>query len=152
MNFILTDTVGFIQKLPHHLVKAFYSTLEEVTEADFIIHVIDASSPNMQGCINTASDIIKTLKADSKPQLYLFNKWDQVKKPNMTTDLIKVYQPQLRLSILHEFNIEHFQQQIEALLEPFNTQMTFHVPFTRMDVFNLLHQYGDVHSVTISKT
>ena len=147
-QLILTDTVGFIQKLPHHLVKAFYSTLEEVTESDFIIHVIDASSPTLEGCIETSSHIIETLNASSKPQLYIFNKWDKVSKPNSVKKIISQYTPQLTVSILHQFDLDEFTTQLQHLLDCFNKKTTFFIPYNRMDIVNLIHQHGHIHSET----
>lgn len=73
---LLTDTVGFISKLPHHLVKAFRSTLEEVIEADLLIHVVDRSNPDYLNHIKVTEETIKDLGADEIPTLLLFNKID----------------------------------------------------------------------------
>ncbi|MAH80057.1 MAG: GTPase HflX [Rickettsiales bacterium] len=151
MNLVLTDTVGFIQKLPHHLVKAFYSTLEEVTEADFIIHVIDASSPTIEGCIKTSLDIITRLDAADKPILYLFNKWDRVRKPNAIAKLIEDFKPQLKVSLRYSFNQDDFYNEIDKLLENFNKKMRFFIPYNRMDIVNLLHSHSTVHSEVYEK-
>lgn len=75
---LVTDTVGFIQKLPHHLVKAFKATLEEVTEADFLVHVVDLSNPYMEEQIRTVHQILSELNALEKPTLTVFNKTDRV--------------------------------------------------------------------------
>ncbi|QHQ63483.1 GTPase HflX [Anaerocolumna sedimenticola] len=78
-NFLLTDTVGFISKLPHHLVKAFRSTLEEVAEADLLIHVIDYSNPNYKEQMKVTQETLKELGADQIPVIYAFNKVDLAK-------------------------------------------------------------------------
>lgn len=75
-EILLTDTVGFISKLPHHLVKAFRSTLEEVIEADLLIHVVDRSNPEYLNHIRVTEETIKELGADEIPTLLLFNKID----------------------------------------------------------------------------
>ena len=75
-SFLLTDTVGFISKLPHQLVKAFRSTLEEVAEADLLIHVVDYSNPNYQEQINVTNKTLKELNAENIPAIYAFNKID----------------------------------------------------------------------------
>ncbi|HHV64851.1 MAG TPA: GTPase HflX [Peptococcaceae bacterium] len=77
-SFLLTDTVGFISKLPHQLVKAFRSTLEEVTEADLLIHVVDYSNPNYEQQIETTQETLKELGADNIPVIYAYNKIDLV--------------------------------------------------------------------------
>lgn len=75
-SFLLTDTVGFISKLPHQLVKAFRSTLEEVAEADLLIHVVDYSNPNYKEQINVTEKTLKELGAENIPTIYAFNKVD----------------------------------------------------------------------------
>lgn len=77
-TFLLTDTVGFIDKLPHHLVKAFRSTLEEVSKADLLIQVVDYSNPNYQRQIEVTRETLKELGADGIPVIYAFNKMDLV--------------------------------------------------------------------------
>ncbi len=77
-SFLLTDTVGFISKLPHHLVKAFRSTLEEVAEADLLIHVVDYSNPDYKKQIEVTKDTLRELGADQIPVIYAYNKIDKV--------------------------------------------------------------------------
>ncbi len=78
-SFLLTDTVGFISKLPHHLVKAFRSTLEEVAEADLLIHVVDYSNPDYKKQIEVTKETLRELGADQIPVIYAYNKIDKVK-------------------------------------------------------------------------
>ncbi len=75
-EFFLTDTVGFIHKLPHTLVDAFKATLEEVTDADLLLHVVDASSPNLQEQTQAVHEVLKEIGADEKPMLTVLNKID----------------------------------------------------------------------------
>ncbi|RAL24109.1 GTPase HflX [Thermoflavimicrobium daqui] len=77
-SFLLTDTVGFINKLPHHLIKAFRSTLEEVAEADLLIHVVDYSIPEYHQHISVTNETLKELGADHIPTIYAYNKADLV--------------------------------------------------------------------------
>ena len=76
LPFLLTDTVGFIRKLPHHLVDSFKSTLDEVREADMLLHVVDISHPNFEEQIQTVNETLLDLKAKDKPTLMIFNKID----------------------------------------------------------------------------
>ena len=76
LPFLLSDTVGFIRKLPHHLVDSFKSTLDEVREADVLIHVVDISHPNFEDQINTVKETLQSLKAEDKPTIMVFNKVD----------------------------------------------------------------------------
>lgn len=75
-SFLLTDTVGFVSQLPHHLIKAFRSTLEEVTEADLLVHVVDYSNPEYERQIEVTTETLKELGADHIPTLYAYNKLD----------------------------------------------------------------------------
>ena len=74
--FLLSDTVGFIRKLPHHLVESFKSTLDEVREADILLHVVDISHPNYEEQIGVVNKTLQELKASEKPTLTIFNKMD----------------------------------------------------------------------------
>ena len=78
--FLLSDTVGFIRKLPHHLVESFKSTLDEVREADILLHVVDLSHPQFEEQMDVVSKTLTELKAAEKPTLIIFNKMDQYEK------------------------------------------------------------------------
>jgi len=75
---LITDTVGFIRKLPHHLVASFRSTLEEAREADMLLHVVDGSFPDWQGQFDVVEDVLKELRLDERPQILVFNKADRI--------------------------------------------------------------------------
>lgn len=82
MPFLLSDTVGFIRKLPHHLVESFKSTLDEVRESDILLHVVDIAHPQFEDHINTVMNTLKDLEALEKPTLLVFNKIDLYRKKN----------------------------------------------------------------------
>ncbi len=79
LPFLLTDTVGFIRKLPHHLVEAFKSTLDEVREADLLVHIVDISHPTFEEQIDVVNQTIKELNSSDKPYIMVFNKIDVYK-------------------------------------------------------------------------
>ena len=85
-EILLTDTVGFIRKLPHHLVEAFKSTLEEAKYADIIIHVVDVSNPQMDGQMHVVYETLRQLGAEGKPVVTLFNKQDLLENPMRQKD------------------------------------------------------------------
>ena len=87
--FLLTDTVGFIRKLPHQLIECFKSTLDEITEADALIHVVDVSHPNFEDQIAVVNKTLEEIKAHKKPILLVFNKIDKLKEPLRLTDEIE---------------------------------------------------------------
>lgn len=80
MPFLLSDTVGFIRKLPHHLVESFKSTLDEVRESDFLIHVVDLAHPQHQDHLNVVKKTLEDIGAGDKPTLIVFNKMDAVRE------------------------------------------------------------------------
>ncbi|MFN8320594.1 MAG: GTPase HflX [Saprospiraceae bacterium] len=82
MPFLLSDTVGFIRKLPHHLIESFKSTLDEVVESDILLHVVDLAHPQFMDHIRTVNNTLKELKADNKPTLLIFNKVDLYRDKN----------------------------------------------------------------------
>lgn len=150
-HFIMTDTVGFIQKLPHHLVNAFYATLEELTYADVILHVIDANHPNINGTISTSLNIIKELKADHLPMLFVFNKMDLIAKPNTFKKMVSHLQPQLCISAAH-LNQDEFCGAVSNLLNQFQEMREFNIPYQRMDLVNILHTQSQIHSIEYLET
>ena len=88
---LMTDTVGFIQKLPHHLVESFKATLEEVVEADLLVHVVDASHPQVDMQIEAVHTVLDEIGGLEKPMLYVFNKIDNEKGHNAAKRLARQY-------------------------------------------------------------
>lgn len=83
-DFILVDTIGFVSKLPHHLVNSFYQTLQEIKHADFIIHVLDSSSKYINEQLNVVMQVLASLEAHEIPSLFLLNKWDKTLDEQMS--------------------------------------------------------------------
>ena len=120
--FLLSDTVGFIRKLPHHLVECFKSTLDEVREADILIHVVDISHPNFEDHIRTVNETLKDLGAANKPTITVFNKIDAFTHENQeegqkltledfkNTWMGKHNSPAVFISALNRENIDEFRQ------------------------------------------
>lgn len=94
-EILLTDTVGFIRKLPHHLIEAFKSTLEEARYSDIVLHVVDASNPQMDTQMYVVYDTLRQLKIGDKTVVTVFNKMDQVEQPETLKDLHSDYQVQI---------------------------------------------------------
>ena len=130
--FLLSDTVGFIRKLPHHLVESFKSTLDEVRESDIIIHVVDISHPQYHDQIETVNATLKDLKADGKPTIYLFNKIDAYREINydllldkeveaqieqeLVTHLKNTYGTNILFSAMTKENLDDFKVMLETLV------------------------------------
>jgi len=111
MPFLLSDTVGFIRKLPHHLIESFKSTLDEVVESDILLHVVDLAHPQYMDHIRTVNNTLKELKADNKPTLLIFNKVDLYREKNFdkyldenTRDEIMV---ELKSNLKHNFEYDN---------------------------------------------
>ncbi|MFC5988399.1 GTPase HflX [Marinicrinis lubricantis] len=110
-EILLTDTVGFIQNLPHDLVAAFKSTLEEVLEADLILHVVDASSPNKDTQIEVVQDVLQQLNAHTKDQLMIYNKMDLIDEGDF--GLIPAGEGSLKVSALNPDDLEKIKLAIQ---------------------------------------
>lgn len=104
---LLTDTVGFIQKLPHQLIAAFRATLEEVTEADLLLHVVDVSHPYFEDQIEAVYAVLEELNAAAKPIITVLNKIDALKcSSKVSPDTLKKYRPAVALSALNKEGLE----------------------------------------------
>lgn len=110
-EILLTDTVGFIRKLPHHLIDAFKSTLEEAVLADIIVHVVDASSPQMEEQMHVVYETLRELGAEGKPVVTLFNKQDKLEAEKSCKDLQADYS--LRISAKTGQGLEEFRAVLE---------------------------------------
>ena len=109
---LITDTVGFLQELPTTLIAAFRSTLEEVTEADFILHVVDASNPDNEQQQNTVIELLNELDAQNVPILTVYNKKDLLKR-----ELIPMHYPYIFISAFNEDSLQELVEKIESLLK-----------------------------------
>ena len=113
-EILLTDTVGFISDLPHGFIEAFRATLEEVTEADLLIHIVDISHPNFIEQINSTYKVLEDLSAITKPMLTVFNKLDRyIGDPKV---LLNKYSPAVAISALKGTGIEELIKRIRTLI------------------------------------
>lgn len=140
-EFLITDTVGFVSKLPHHLVESFKSTLEEITEADFIIHVVDASSPFLELQINTTMEVLHSLGVENIPMLYAFNKIDKVINKEF---LPSNYQPCILLSSVDNTGYDLLINAIQETLFNDLSLINILLPYDKGDLFSLLKENAEV--------
>lgn len=140
-SFVLTDTVGFISRLPHHLVKAFRSTLEEVAEADLLLHVVDASSPQREQHQAVTRSTLEELSAGNIPILMVYNKSDLTEE-----QYPRVAEEGIYLSTLDEAGIRLLGEVLMARI--FNDYGTFNVviPYDKSEVAAYLNAHGDVQA------
>lgn len=140
-EFLITDTVGFVSKLPHHLVESFKSTLEEITEADFIIHVVDASSPFLELQINTTMEVLHSLGVENIPMLYAFNKIDKVINKEF---LPSNYQPCILLSSVDNTGYDLLINAIQETLFNDLSLINILLPYDKGDLFSILKENAEV--------
>ncbi|MCX5751007.1 MAG: GTPase HflX [Candidatus Saganbacteria bacterium] len=114
-NILLTDTVGFIQKLPHQLVDAFKATLEEVSEADLLLHIVDVSHPYFEDQISAVYTVLEELGCITKPMITVFNKKDKVKEKNLKT-LLEKFDPAVAISAMHKDGLDKLSTAIATLI------------------------------------
>lgn len=139
-QFLLTDTVGFVSKLPHNLVKAFRSTLEEAAEADVLIHVVDVSHEHFEAMMKTTEETLAELDITDRPIIFAYNKADlatNVMFPRREGD-------SLYLSAREDTGLELLIDMIkEQVFNDYKT-VTFVIPFDRGDVVSYLNEHADV--------
>ena len=116
-KILLSDTVGFIRKLPHHLVASFKSTLNEVRDADIILHVIDVSHPFFEDHVNVVEQTLKDLKCDTKTQIKVFNKIDAVDDRNKIHYVHSKYENSIVISAQRGINISRLKERLIKITE-----------------------------------
>jgi len=109
---LLIDTVGFIRKLPHHLVASFKSTLEETRKADLLIHVVDLSHPRFEEQIETVNRVLSEMGLNGQKLLYIFNKIDAVESPSLVTAMRERYQPSVFVSATRGLFLDDVREKI----------------------------------------
>ncbi|WP_432646673.1 GTPase HflX, partial [Mitsuokella sp.] len=142
-EILLTDTVGFIQKLPHTLVKAFRATLEEVQEADLLLHVVDCSNENYEQQIESVVEVLKELDAVDKPTLYVFNKSDCLTSKNQQLAMLRGREG-ICVSAKTGENLLELQELIERFFSEQQVKMNLLIPFAEGRVLTELHELNAV--------
>lgn len=143
---LLSDTVGFIRKLPHHLVEAFKSTLEEVKEADLLIHVADGSSPVLNEEIATVNSVLKELGASRKPTILAINKIDKI---SSQSGYLRGYDREktVQISALKGLNLDKLLKMICDLLSSTRQFAQLLIPYDDGQVLDEIHQNGLVYEI-----
>lgn len=145
---VLTDTVGFIQNLPHDLVAAFRATLEEANEADLILHVVDSSSPMREEQMKVVENILGELGAADKPQLVLFNKKDACSPEQL--EMLPSGDGYLKISAYQDQDLAAVREAIQERLSGGN--LTFRIPADRGDLNSVVYRVGDVLEQSFDET
>lgn len=145
-DVLLTDTVGFIRKLPHRLIESFKSTLDEVRESDVLVLVVDASHPNFEDHIRIVRETLKELDALDKPTLLVFNKVDALDEHGMLESLQKEYANVSFVSALRGIGLEDFKVRLLGLIEQDFIERIAYVPVTEPRAIAHIHTVADVIS------
>ena len=141
---LFTDTVGFIQKLPTTLVAAFRATLEEISEADLLLHVVDITHPNAQQQADAVFQTLSEIEADHIPVLTVLNKVDQMSDPEQAAKTVGDYPNTVAISALTGFGIERMLSKIgETLYETYTPVYVF-LPFQEGGLISTFHEFGQV--------
>jgi GTP-binding protein HflX len=144
-NVLLTDTVGFIRKLPHSLVEAFKATLEEVVQADLLLHVVDVSHPQVEEQIQAVDAVLKEIGAEGKATLMVFNKVDRLNGScAVLTRLLERYQDGVAISATNGEGVPAMLAQLSGQLRPIREFLELAVPHQHANVIARLHKVGQV--------
>lgn len=141
---LLTDTVGFINKLPHHLVAAFHATLQEVEEADILINVLDASHPKIIEQNAATYSVLKQLHSHNKPIINVLNKIDLVCEQNKIDRIKRAIDSPVLISALKETGFEELLNRMSKMLNESRVYTVFSFPYERSDLVSLIYRQGEV--------
>lgn len=147
---LLSDTVGFIRKLPHHLVEAFKATLEEAVLADLLLVVADAADPFAPDHIRVVDEILNELGASGKPSIVVWNKWDKV-SDDFHTPYFRDNREEICVSALTGQGLDELKTAIKQKLEIQTEDITLNVPFSEGWVLPYLYENGSVKKVVYSE-
>jgi GTP-binding protein HflX len=141
---VITDTVGFVRNLPHRLVDAFKATLEEAIVSNFLIHVLDVNSPEVEAHAETTMRVLGELGAGDKKTITVFNKIDSLWDPSVQKDLSMRYPDALFVSAHSGEGIDALLDKMESIIEADFEQLRLCIPHNRYDLVARLHREGGV--------
>ncbi|WP_269522901.1 GTPase HflX [Coraliomargarita parva] len=143
---VITDTVGFVRNLPHRLVDAFKATLEEAVVSNFLIHVLDANSPEVKAHAETTRKVLAELGADEKQTIIVFNKIDLLWDRDATMQELRLSFPESVFISAHTGEgIDTLLQRMESIISAEFEQVRLLIPHQRYDLVARLHREGGVH-------
>jgi GTP-binding protein HflX len=141
---LLTDTVGFVRKLPHDLVQSFRATLEEAALADFLIHVVDASAASAEKFIKTTTEVLEEIGAGGKKTILVFNKIDLITAPERRQELQHRHPDAVMMSLKTGEGIEDLLHRIHEMVFDRVVRLDLRLPMNRLDLLALAHEEGKV--------
>jgi len=143
-NVLLTDTVGFIRKLPHGLVEAFKATLEEVVRADLLLHVVDISHPQAEEQIAAVNSVLEEIGAGEKPTIMVFNKMDKLNGNGAMNRLQEKFPHAVAISAATGDGVSHLLAELGTQLKPKREFLELKIPHEQSAVIARLHKVGQV--------
>jgi GTP-binding protein HflX len=144
---LFTDTVGFIQKLPTALIDAFHATLEEIAEADLLLHVVDISHPNALNQFESVQDTLKEIQADHIPVITVLNKIDRLKNPGVAQEILRKYSKAIAISSTKNIGIPDLLRFIQEELYESYTPVHVRLPYQQGALISLFHETGQVELI-----
>ncbi len=146
-HIVISDTVGFLHNLPHHLIEAFKATLEEVVEADLLIHVLDVGHPRVYEYSKAVFSVLKELQADKKPMITALNKIDLLEDKAWLEQLKKDFNNSLAISAKLKDNLDSLLEKIQENFLSRMIRLKFLIPHSRMDLVDLCYREGKVEEI-----
>ncbi len=146
-HVLLTDTVGFIQKLPTHLIAAFRATLEEVSEADLLLHIVDVDHQNAAAHFHSVVSTLKEIGAGDIPTITVLNKIDKTDDLDEKLYAFPPFRDGIPISALKQHNISDLLKEIDALLFSNYSPIEVKIPYKNGKLISLFHQYGQIHRI-----
>jgi len=146
-HIVISDTVGFLHNLPHHLIEAFKATLEEVVEADLLIHVLDVNHPRVYEHNQAVFGVLKELQADKKPMITALNKIDLLEDKTWLEQLKKDFHNSLTISAKLRQNLDSLLEKIQENFVSRMTHLELLIPHSRMDLVDLCYREGKVEEI-----
>lgn len=145
-EYLLTDTVGFVSKLPTHLVEAFKGTLEEVQYSDVLLHVVDASNKDLDIQIKTTIDILKDLDVLDKPIITVFNKMDKIDIGSLIYDSMYI-EDKIFISAMNDNHVDELVNLIEKRLPQKYRKVSMRIPYDRQAILDYIMSNYDVKNI-----
>ncbi|HEX3890745.1 MAG TPA: GTPase HflX [Verrucomicrobiae bacterium] len=143
-NVLLTDTVGFIKKLPHGLVEAFKATLEEVVQADLLLHIVDASHPQAEEQITAVNSVLKEIGAEGKSVLMVFNKMDKLNGNGVLNRWQEKFPSAVGISATTGDGVSNLLAELGTQLRPTREFLELKIPHEQSAVIARLHKVGQI--------
>ncbi len=144
---LFTDTVGFIQKLPTALISAFHATLEEIAEADLLLHVVDISHPNALDQYQAVQDTLKEIDADHIPMVTALNKSDLLRNPENAREVLKAFPKSIAISAQEGTGVKELIHLIREELYESYSPIHVRLPYQQGALISLFHELGQVELV-----